>query len=322
VHICAQSGSTQTGSNLAFTPPAPRPAVCQLPRRAGQAPGAPPRAPGGRGPAVLWFRGDLRVADHDALAAANEAGTSLLPVYCFDPREYGQVGGWARRTRQLRPASSGDQTHPQYTHTRTHARAQSPGGFDRTGVYRASFILSALADLRAALRDRGSDLVVRIGRPEEVLPQVRARDSALALAQPVLACASCRRGSRPPAPHHRHCHTNPQPTRQLAARVGATRVFCSLEVTAEERRVEAAVGRALDGEGAALQALWGGTLFHPDDLPFSLDAMPLSYGEFRERVAGVKKWRGGGGAARGGAGCVVRQPLAAPDSLKGLPAAW
>jgi deoxyribodipyrimidine photolyase len=43
--------------------------------------------------------------------------------------------------------------------------SQSPTGFDKTGPYRAHFILDALADLRTRLRDAGSDLVVRIGKP-------------------------------------------------------------------------------------------------------------------------------------------------------------
>lgn len=42
---------------------------------------------------------------------------------------------------------------------------QSPNGFDKTGPYRARFILEALSDLRSRLRDAGSDLVVRIGKP-------------------------------------------------------------------------------------------------------------------------------------------------------------
>lgn len=42
---------------------------------------------------------------------------------------------------------------------------QSPNGFDKTGPYRARFILEALADLRNKLRDAGSDLVLRIGKP-------------------------------------------------------------------------------------------------------------------------------------------------------------
>ncbi|KIY94367.1 Blue-light photoreceptor PHR2 [Monoraphidium neglectum] len=109
--------------------------------------------------------------------------------------------------------------------------AQAPGAFSRTGPYRAAFVLGAVAALRAALRDRGSELVVRVGRPEEVLPQ-------------------------------------------LAARVGAGRVYCHAEAGPEERAVEAAVARGLDEQGAALQVLWGGTLFHPDDLPFKPAAAP------------------------------------------------
>ncbi|KAI8466584.1 MAG: DNA photolyase [Monoraphidium minutum] len=213
-----------------------------LPRGAAGAGGGPPGAPGGRGPAVVWFRSDLRLGDNEALVAANGGGTSLVAVYCFDPREYGQA----------------------------------PGGFDKTGPYRAAFLLSALTELRGALRARGSELVVRVGRPEEVLPQI-------------------------------------------AAAVGAARAYCQAEATAEERRVEGAVARALDAQGVALKVLWGGTLFQPDDLPFALGATPTSYGEFRARVSGVPP-RGGrrGGGGRGAA--PVRRPLAAPEALKGLPA--
>lgn len=39
----------------------------------------------------MWFRNDLRVHDNEALAAANRDASSLLPIYCFDPREYGKT---------------------------------------------------------------------------------------------------------------------------------------------------------------------------------------------------------------------------------------
>lgn len=51
----------------------------------------------------------------------------MLPVFTFDPRDYGKT----------------------------------PSGFDKTGPHRASFILDSLADLRQRLRDLGSDLLVR-----------------------------------------------------------------------------------------------------------------------------------------------------------------
>ena len=44
---------------------------------------------------------------------------------------------------------------------------QSPSGFDKTGPYRARFILEALHDLRGRLREAGSELLVRIGKPGE-----------------------------------------------------------------------------------------------------------------------------------------------------------
>eukprot|EP00878_Enallax_costatus_P001665 GHUV01001818.1.p1 GENE.GHUV01001818.1~~GHUV01001818.1.p1 ORF type:complete len:492 (+),score=141.61 GHUV01001818.1:197-1672(+) len=97
-----------------------------------------PGMPGGRKPAIVWFRNDLRLHDHEPLAAASSSATSLLPVYIFDPREYGK----------------------------------SPNGFDKTGPYRARFILEALHDLKARLQEAGSDLVVRIGKPEVVLPEL------------------------------------------------------------------------------------------------------------------------------------------------------
>lgn len=59
----------------------------------------------------------------------------MLPLYCFDPRDYGK----------------------------------STSGFDKTGPFRANFIIQSVANLRENLRSRGSDLVVRMGRPEDVL---------------------------------------------------------------------------------------------------------------------------------------------------------
>lgn len=63
---------------------------------------------------------------------------SVLPVYCFDPRDYGK----------------------------------SSSGFDKTGPYRASFLIESVSDLRKNLQAKGSDLVVRVGKPETVLAEL------------------------------------------------------------------------------------------------------------------------------------------------------
>ena len=50
---------------------------------------APIGVAGIRKTAIMWYRNDLRVHDNEALSSANEESLSVLPVYCFDPRDYG-----------------------------------------------------------------------------------------------------------------------------------------------------------------------------------------------------------------------------------------
>ncbi|EPS71388.1 hypothetical protein M569_03368, partial [Genlisea aurea] len=101
-----------------------------------------PSNPSGAAPlrraTIVWFRNDLRVHDNECLASANDDSISVLPVYLFDPRDYGK----------------------------------SSSGFDKTGPYRANFLIESVADLRDNLRSRGSDLIVRIGKPEKELPEL------------------------------------------------------------------------------------------------------------------------------------------------------
>ncbi|XP_058077841.1 blue-light photoreceptor PHR2 [Magnolia sinica] len=87
---------------------------------------------------IVFFRNDLRLHDNETLKSAHDESLSVLPVYVFDPRDYGK----------------------------------SSSGFDKTGPYRATFLLQSVSDLRHSLRSRGSDLVVRIGRPETVLAEM------------------------------------------------------------------------------------------------------------------------------------------------------
>ncbi|XP_076952212.1 blue-light photoreceptor PHR2-like [Bidens hawaiensis] len=101
-------------------------------------PSDPSNAAAARRTTVVWFRNDLRVHDNESLSSANNDSMSVLPVYCFDPRDYGK----------------------------------SSSGFDKTGPYRASFLIESVANLRKNLQARGSDLVVRVGRPETVITEL------------------------------------------------------------------------------------------------------------------------------------------------------
>jgi deoxyribodipyrimidine photo-lyase len=86
--------------------------------------------------AIMWFRQDLRLHDNEALQDALRNAYEVIPVYVFDERVF---------------------------------KGKTAFGFAKTGPYRSQFILESVADLRQSLRKMGSDLLVRIGKPEDVL---------------------------------------------------------------------------------------------------------------------------------------------------------
>ena len=97
---------------------------------------------------LIWFRNDLRLHDHVPLHQALQAGAEIIPVYCFDPRQFGQTAF----------------------------------GFPKTGSFRAQFLIESVADLQRSLRQRGSNLMIRTGLPEAVLPALAAEVQADAIA--------------------------------------------------------------------------------------------------------------------------------------------
>jgi deoxyribodipyrimidine photo-lyase len=86
-------------------------------------------------PALLWFRHDLRLADHPALAAAMAGGRAVLPVFVLDD----EAAGAAR-----------------------------PGGAARWWLHRS------LDSLGRDLAARGAPLLLARGRAETVLPALAA----------------------------------------------------------------------------------------------------------------------------------------------------
>ena len=84
--------------------------------------------------AIVWFRNDLRLHDNEALLDAIQSAGEIIPVYIFDPRVF---------------------------------MGQTKLGFAKTGRFRAKFILESVLDLKTRLKQLGSDLYIRIGKPEE-----------------------------------------------------------------------------------------------------------------------------------------------------------
>ncbi|CAN6193773.1 unnamed protein product [Urochloa humidicola] len=178
---------------------------------------------GGAGVAVMWFRNDLRILDNEALVRAWAASEAVLPVFCVDPRIF---------------------------EGSTHYF-----GFPKTGALRAQFLIECLGDLKQNLRKKGLDLLVRHGKPEEILPSI-------------------------------------------AKAVGAHTVYANKETCSEELLIERLVRQGLEQvqitQGGApgqkkplnprLQLIWGATLYHIDDLPFTVNNLPDVYTQFRKAV--------------------------------------
>ena len=87
---------------------------------------------------LVWFRNDLRVHDNEILFEATRKADKVLPVYCFDPFYF----------------------------------KTTSSGVLKTGSLRARFLLESVVDLRESLKKLGGDLIVRIGDPAEVIPQL------------------------------------------------------------------------------------------------------------------------------------------------------
>ncbi|MCB0534078.1 MAG: DASH family cryptochrome [Lewinellaceae bacterium] len=89
--------------------------------------------------AIVWFRQDLRLHDNEALSTALRMADEVIPVYVFDERVF------SGKTRF---------------------------GFPKTGKFRARFILESVENLQQNLREIGSDLFIRIGKPEAIIAEL------------------------------------------------------------------------------------------------------------------------------------------------------
>ncbi|MBK8512398.1 MAG: deoxyribodipyrimidine photo-lyase [Saprospiraceae bacterium] len=85
---------------------------------------------------ILWFRQDLRIHDNEALYEAIKWNSEVIPVYVFDPRVFQSISRFGHR---------------------------------RMSGIRAWFIIESVHELRAKWREMGSDLIVRVGHPEEII---------------------------------------------------------------------------------------------------------------------------------------------------------
>jgi len=89
--------------------------------------------------AVVWFRSDLRLHDNEALTHAINTADEIIPLYIFDERVF---------------------------------NGSTSFGFAKTGVHRAQFMTESINDLRSSFKSLSANLIVRIGKPEEIIPEI------------------------------------------------------------------------------------------------------------------------------------------------------
>jgi deoxyribodipyrimidine photo-lyase len=157
--------------------------------------------------ALVWFKTDLRIQDNETLVNAISKSDQVIPVYCMDESHF----------------------------------TTTPYGFQKTGNFRAQFLLESLQDLDAQLRRLGSGLLVVKGKPEVELPK-------------------------------------------LVQAYRVQKVYAKREVAYEENKAEKAMQSALFKLGCAFESISTSTLYHAEDLSFSIKDIPEVFTNFRKKT--------------------------------------
>ena len=156
---------------------------------------------------IVWFKTDLRLHDNETLIKAISQSNEIIPVYCFDDAQF--------ETTEF--------------------------GFQKTGNFRAQFLLESLADLDKNLRAIGSGLLILKGKPEVELPKI-------------------------------------------VEQYKVSKVFAKREVSYEEKQTEARVQDELFKLKCELKTFSTSTLYHAEDLPFSIKDIPDVFTSFRKKT--------------------------------------
>ncbi|XP_074564388.1 cryptochrome DASH, chloroplastic/mitochondrial [Curcuma longa] len=230
--------------------PAPIPPLCDLrPAMSSTATPSPPRAASVPGLAA------------DEVAAAAEAAFARHSSPDLKRSGRGVALMWFRNDLRLldnealvRAWAASECLLPVYCLDPRHFGSTHYFGFPKTGAIRAQFVIECLEDLKKNMMKRGLNLLVQYGKPESILPQIVKTFSA---------------------------HT----------------VYAQKETCSEELLVERLVRKGLQEvvlpQGGSsnqravspkLELVWGSTMYHIDDLPFTANDLPDVYTQFRKAV--------------------------------------
>ncbi len=156
---------------------------------------------------IVWFKTDLRLHDNETLVHAIEQSDEIIPVYCLDEDHF--------KTTEF--------------------------GFQKTGNFRAQFLLESLKDLDSNLRKLGSGLILVMGKPEKEL---------------------CK----------------------IVKQFEVNKIFSKREVAYEEKQTEDRVEKEVWKLHCTFESFSTSTLYHAQDLPFSIKDIPDVFTNFKRQV--------------------------------------
>ena len=96
---------------------------------------------------LIWFKNDLRIHDNLLLLQAKKNGGNCVGIYVLDSKEL-------------------ESAKPHLW------------DFPRMGTNRARFLYEALTSLKEGMKELGSDLLVQIGKPEDLIPKLAQKIQA------------------------------------------------------------------------------------------------------------------------------------------------
>ena len=161
--------------------------------------------------AILWFKNDLRLLDNESLTKAISGNEEILPIYIVDPRHFEKISY---------PSGSDD-----------------PVIFAKAGLNRFQFLCQSVMDLKSNLQDKGADLLIKTGKPEEIIPAL-IRENKI------------------------------------------DSVYAEEEYAPEELHLIDNVRNAIPKD-VKLHLTWGKTLYHKEDIPYTIDKIPMTSKAFR-----------------------------------------
>ena len=156
---------------------------------------------------IIWFKTDLRLHDNETLVKAITQSDNVIPIYCFEDSHF----------------------------------TTTEFGFQKTGSFRAQFLIESLIDLDQNLRELGSGLLILKGKPEVEIPKI-------------------------------------------VQEYKAYKVFAKKEVSFEEKQTETLVKAELFKLRCELETFSTSTLYHAEDLPFTIKDIPDIFTNFRKKT--------------------------------------